>query len=96
MRHAVLGTGGVGGLIGGALARIGADVVLVMRPETLARYPGRLEVRSRVPVRRGRWIVDERFDHHELRGKARRVIGDDGRRGPVRRRSGTRGRSGSR
>jgi len=55
MRHAVLGTGGVGGLIGGALARIGADVVLVMRPETLARYPGRLEVRSRVL---GDFVVD--------------------------------------
>src|SRR5207244_6137481 len=44
MRHAVLGVGGVGGLIGAALARGGAEVVLLMRPEALARYGGRLRV----------------------------------------------------
>ena len=48
MRHAILGVGGVGGLIGGALARAGADVVLIMRPETLADYGGRLVVESAV------------------------------------------------
>jgi 2-dehydropantoate 2-reductase len=46
LRHAVLGAGGVGGLIAAALARAGADVVLVLRPETLTRYPGRLAVKS--------------------------------------------------
>src|SRR5262245_50461202 len=46
LRHAVLGAGGVGGLIAAALARAGADVVLVLRPETLARFPGRLAVES--------------------------------------------------
>ena len=46
MRHAILGAGGVGSLIGGALARTGADVVLVLRPETLARHPGRVRVES--------------------------------------------------
>jgi 2-dehydropantoate 2-reductase len=46
MRYAILGAGGVGGLIGGALARRGADVVLLLRPETLARHPGRLRVES--------------------------------------------------
>ena len=46
MRHAILGVGGIGGLIGGALARAGADVVLIMRPETLADYSGRLAVES--------------------------------------------------
>ena len=46
MRHAILGAGGVGGLVGGALGRAGADVVLLLRPETLARYPGRLRVES--------------------------------------------------
>ena len=46
MRHAILGVGGIGGLIGGALARAGADVVLIMRPETLANYSGRLAVES--------------------------------------------------
>ena len=48
MRHAILGAGGVGGLIGGALARAGHDVVLLMRPATLARYGGRLSVESAV------------------------------------------------
>jgi 2-dehydropantoate 2-reductase len=46
MRHAILGAGGVGGLVGGALARAGADVVLLLRPETLARHPARLRVES--------------------------------------------------
>lgn len=46
MRHAILGAGGVGSLVGGALARTGADVVLLLRPETLARHPGRLRVES--------------------------------------------------
>jgi 2-dehydropantoate 2-reductase len=48
MRHAVLGAGGIGGLIGAALARQGEDVVLLMRPESVARYPGRLVVESTV------------------------------------------------
>ncbi len=46
VRHAILGAGGVGGLVGGALARAGADVVLVLRPSTLARHPRRLRVES--------------------------------------------------
>ena len=46
MRHAILGAGGVGGFVGGALARGGADVLLLLRPESLARYPGRLRVES--------------------------------------------------
>jgi len=46
MRHGILGVGGVGGFIGGALARAGRDVVLLMRPETLAAYEGRLGVES--------------------------------------------------
>lgn len=48
MRHAMLGAGGIGGLLGAALARTGSDVVLLMRPETLARYSGRLAVESAV------------------------------------------------
>src|SRR6188768_4093680 len=44
MRHAILGAGGVGGLVGAALARDGHDVVLLLRPETLERYGGRLAV----------------------------------------------------
>lgn len=46
MRHAVLGAGGVGGLVGGALARAGHDVVLLMRPESRDDYGGRLRVDS--------------------------------------------------
>lgn len=48
MRHAILGAGGVGGLVGAALARSGADVVLVLRPETLTRYDGTVHVESAV------------------------------------------------
>jgi 2-dehydropantoate 2-reductase len=46
MRHAVLGAGGVGGLVGAALARAGHDVVLLLRPESNAEYGGRLRVDS--------------------------------------------------
>jgi 2-dehydropantoate 2-reductase len=46
MRHGILGVGGVGGFLGGALARAGREVVLLMRPETLAAYQGRLRVES--------------------------------------------------
>lgn len=46
LRHAILGAGGVGGLVGGALARAGREVTLLLRPETLARHPGRLRVES--------------------------------------------------
>jgi 2-dehydropantoate 2-reductase len=46
MRHAILGTGGIGGLIAAALAQAGGEVLLLMKPATLARYPGRLTVRS--------------------------------------------------
>lgn len=45
-RHAILGAGGVGGLVGGALARAGCEVTLLLRPETLAVHPGRLRVES--------------------------------------------------
>ena len=48
MQHVVLGAGGIGGLIGGALARSGQAVTLVLRPGTLAAYPGRLRVESKV------------------------------------------------
>ena len=47
MRHAILGAGGVGGLLAGALARRGASVLLLMRPATLEQYGGRLVVESR-------------------------------------------------
>lgn len=48
MRHAVLGVGGIGGLLAGALARSEAEVVLLLRPETLMGYRGRLAIESTV------------------------------------------------
>jgi 2-dehydropantoate 2-reductase len=48
MRHAVLGAGGIGGLLAAALARGGAEVVLLLRAESLARYQGPLKVESAV------------------------------------------------
>jgi len=46
MRHAILGAGGVGGLIGACLAHAGASVTLVVRRETLERYPKQLRLES--------------------------------------------------
>jgi 2-dehydropantoate 2-reductase len=46
MRHVVLGSGGIGGLLAGALARSGADVRLLLRPESLAGYSGHVRIES--------------------------------------------------
>src|SRR5258708_3992857 len=46
MRHAILGAGGVGGLIGACLANTGDAVTLVVRAETLAQYPKHLRLES--------------------------------------------------
>ena len=46
MRHAILGAGGVGGLIGASLAHSGASVTMIVRPESLAAYPDHLELQS--------------------------------------------------
>src|SRR3954464_3096725 len=46
MRHAILGAGGVGGLVGGALARAGHPVTLLVRPGRAGQYPERLSVQS--------------------------------------------------
>lgn len=46
MRHAILGAGGVGGLIGACLARSGEDVTLVVRRETLSEHPPKLHLES--------------------------------------------------
>jgi 2-dehydropantoate 2-reductase len=47
MRHVILGAGGVGGLVGGALARAGHPVTLLVRPGRGELYPDRLSVQSR-------------------------------------------------
>jgi 2-dehydropantoate 2-reductase len=57
MRHAILGAGGVGGLIGAALAKSGDAVTVVLRPEALKNYPSELSLESplgsfSVPVER--------------------------------------------
>jgi 2-dehydropantoate 2-reductase len=63
VRHAVLGAGGVGGLVGGALAKAGQPVILLVRPGRRDNYPELLSVESdtlgtfEAPVR-----VADRFD----------------------------------
>src|SRR5260370_8134613 len=46
MRHAILGAGGVGGLMGACWAGGGPSVTLVVRREALARYPKQLRLES--------------------------------------------------
>jgi 2-dehydropantoate 2-reductase len=46
MRHAILGAGGVGGLVGACLAHSGASVTLVVRREALAQHPKQLRLES--------------------------------------------------
>jgi 2-dehydropantoate 2-reductase len=46
LRHAVLGPGGIGALIAAAIARAGREVVLLVRPESLRAYPGRIQIES--------------------------------------------------
>lgn len=46
LRHAILGAGGVGGLVGSCLAKGGASVTLVVRPESLNQYPEQLRLES--------------------------------------------------
>ena len=42
MKHAILGAGAIGGLVGAALASLGEDVTVIVRPEKLAEYPKNL------------------------------------------------------
>jgi 2-dehydropantoate 2-reductase len=46
LRHAILGVGGVGGLIGASLARLGDPVTAVVKPQSLASYPEQLKLES--------------------------------------------------
>jgi len=55
LRHAILGAGGVGGLMGACLAKIGDSVTLIIRAESIAQYPEELQLESpfgtfRVPI----------------------------------------------
>ncbi len=44
MKHAILGVGAIGGLVGTALSSLGEDVTVVVRPERLPSYPQSLEL----------------------------------------------------
>lgn len=46
LRHAILGAGGVGGLMGASLARSGVPVTMVLRAEAVATYPQQLRLES--------------------------------------------------
>jgi 2-dehydropantoate 2-reductase len=46
MRHAILGAGGVGGVLGACLARKGEQVTMVVRPGTLERFPAEVRLES--------------------------------------------------
>jgi 2-dehydropantoate 2-reductase len=46
MRHAILGAGGVGGLIAVALAKSGESVTLILRAEALKDYPAEISLES--------------------------------------------------
>jgi 2-dehydropantoate 2-reductase len=46
MKHLVLGAGGVGGLVGACLARVGEQVSFIVRPERLTEYPKQLRLES--------------------------------------------------
>jgi len=46
MRHAILGAGGVGGLIGACLAHAGDSVTLVVRRDRVEQYPKQLRLES--------------------------------------------------
>jgi len=46
MRHAILGSGGVGGVLGASLAKVGEAVTMVVRASGLAEFPGELQLES--------------------------------------------------
>jgi 2-dehydropantoate 2-reductase len=44
MRHAILGAGAIGGLIGTVLSKLGESVTVVVRPDKLHNYPANLSL----------------------------------------------------
>jgi 2-dehydropantoate 2-reductase len=46
MRHAILGSGGVGGVLGASLARVGEQVTMVVRAGALGGFPAELQLES--------------------------------------------------
>ncbi len=47
MRHAILGAGAIGGLVGTVLGSLGEDITVIVRPEKLAGYPDTLTLERR-------------------------------------------------
>ncbi|HMK29064.1 MAG TPA: 2-dehydropantoate 2-reductase [Terriglobales bacterium] len=63
MKHAILGAGGVGGAIGALLGKDGDDILLLLKPESLARHPESLKLVSSfgsfsTPVRRATSLAE--------------------------------------
>src|SRR5215831_12999299 len=46
LKHAILGPGGIGGLMGACIAHSGTPVTMVVRPESLPTYPRQLRLES--------------------------------------------------
>ena len=46
LRHAILGAGGVGGVMAAFLAHLGESVTLIVRPESAANYPAEIQLES--------------------------------------------------
>ncbi len=68
MKHAILGAGAVGGLVGAVLAHEGEDVTLLVRPENQSGYPGQLTLNTpngvtESPVRLKQSYVADRLRH---------------------------------
>lgn len=62
MRHAILGPGGVGGLIGAVLADAGEHVTLLVRPGTEALYPREILLESPLGNLRAPVSISAPFD----------------------------------
>jgi 2-dehydropantoate 2-reductase len=64
MRHAILGSGGVGGVLGASLAKVGEQVTMVVRAGSLAGFPAELHLESalvgnfNVPVQKSTTALD--------------------------------------
>jgi ketopantoate reductase len=44
MRHAILGAGAIGGLIGAVLSKLGENVTVVVHPDKLLAHPANLSL----------------------------------------------------
>lgn len=60
MKHAILGAGAIGGLVGTALGSLGEDITVIVRPETLPSFPPTLSLeRPSAPLTAPAKAVDE-------------------------------------